>query len=233
MNADSEYWKPFFEQLHGRHELDSAHRVGMSNERVTAQEYALMLEAAGPLGGRSTLDAGCGLGDLARLAAAGGAASTGVDYVATTVAELRQRFPALEWLAEDLTAPSATFRTRRFDVVFACEVLQHVPVETVLPGLWAILPAGGRFVGMVPNADCEIVSRTRQRFAGKSHATDPQGLAARAGPLPEVAGGWYRELAFRAEQTLSPYTVGAWRELRPGAAPVAGNRIQFVLLKGS
>jgi len=72
-----------------------------------------------PLAGRSLLDVGCGLGDLAAYLAELGieADYTGVDVLEPMVAECRRRYPDLRFVRADLFAGEA-IEPGEFDVVF-------------------------------------------------------------------------------------------------------------------
>jgi len=233
MTIESEYWKDFFAHLHEQHELNEAHRVGMSNERVTAQEYALILESCGPVAGRSCLDVGCGLGQVARLLHSLGAEAEGVDYVTSTIDELRRKYGGIFWHEEDITAPSRELLSRTFDTIVVCEVLQHLDAAKVIPALWEILDAGGRLVGLVPNAECPIVQRTRDRFGGRYVGLTRIGLREIADGLAGLRSAQARGLSFQSDQTALPYVAGSWSDLRRDQVMDAmpPNRLQFIFIK--
>ena len=78
---------------------------------------------------------------------------------------------------------------------FVLEVLQYVPLAEALGALWERLLPGGRIVGVVPNADCPIVSRTRARF-GANYA--PPTLR----QIDAVLQGWRRTGARRLQRAF-------------------------------
>src|SRR4029079_6239028 len=95
-----------------------------------------------------------------------------------------------------------------YDLAFVLEVLQYVPLAETLGALWDRLLPGGRIVGIVPNADCPIVSRTRARFGGAKYAPPTlHQIDAVLRGCDELESVAYRGLAFRDDQRLLPYDV--------------------------
>ena len=85
---------------------------------------ALVAEAGGRVRPRSVLEVGCGPGDLARELFDDAADYIGLDRTAGEVVLARGRRPSSRWLAADALA--LPFAGRRFDLVLACELLEHV-----------------------------------------------------------------------------------------------------------
>ncbi|MBA4135872.1 MAG: hypothetical protein C0518_00990 [Opitutus sp.] len=231
MNDRDSFWHAYFSGLHGRHDLESAKRVGMSNDRVTAQEYALVIESCGVLAEKRALDVGCGLGPLARGLHALGAHVHGIDYVDTTIEALRQSDPTIEWSQEDISQPTAVLLNRRYDIVCACEVLQHVDPNETLRMLWGLLAPGGRLVGFVPNAACPIVQRVEKHYSGTYRGISSPTLANLAMQLPDVAVAVIRGASFQPEQTVVPYAASSWQRLEAAEWSAPPNRLQFVLVR--
>ena len=118
-----------------------------------------------------------------------------------------------------------------YDIAFVLEVLQYVPLAEALGALWERLLPGGRIVGVVPNADCPIVSRTRARFGAKYAPPTLHQIDAVLQGCDELEHAAYRGLAFGGDQRLAPYEVSSWRTLPTWESEP--NRIQFVAIKRS
>jgi len=109
------------------------------------EEQILPLVDRHLVGTRRVLDVGCGEGQLARRAAAMGAAVVGVDptHNQITVARARGGGPAYgeaaaEWLP---------FRDGAFDAVVMCLVIEHIePFEPAIEDMARVLEPGGRFL---------------------------------------------------------------------------------------
>jgi 2-polyprenyl-3-methyl-5-hydroxy-6-metoxy-1,4-benzoquinol methylase len=200
-----------------------------SNDRVQAQTFGLVLEAAGPLRFRTCVDIGCGRGDFCRvLRALHASAVTGVDIVPELIAEHQRTDPEIQWLCGSIDG-GVLERIGTYDVAFLLEVLQLMPLEATLHAVWTRVRPGGRLVGMVPNARCPIVSRTRERFAANYAAPSLADIQRVVATLRDVEHAAYRGLSFALDQRVVPYDVGGWREPpHPAREP---NRIQFAILK--
>ncbi len=231
MNDRDQFWHGYFSALHERKDLESAKRVGMSNDRVTAQEYALVIESCGSLAGKRALDVGCGLGPLARALHALGGRVHGIDYVAATIAALRESDPAIDWTHEDVSSPSSDLMVRRYDVICACEVLQHVDPEQTLRMLWSLLEPGGRLVGFVPNPECPIVQRVEKFYPGSYRGLSAATLAGIGSRLPDLAFAVVRGATFQGDQSVVPYAVSTWQAASAANWPAPPNRLQFVLAR--
>jgi SAM-dependent methyltransferase len=109
------------------------------------EEQILPLAAAELTGAAAVLDVGCGEGQVARLAAAGGATRVvGVDptWNQVVVARTRGGGPAYARSGADaLPFPDATF-----DAVVACLVFEHIrEVDAAIAEVARVLVPGGRF----------------------------------------------------------------------------------------
>jgi 2-polyprenyl-3-methyl-5-hydroxy-6-metoxy-1,4-benzoquinol methylase len=228
MSTQEQFWSCYYGEI----VKNATPWLDYSNERVQAQTFGLALEAAGPIGARRCVDIGCGWGQFCRsLSALQASSVTGVDIVPEMIARHECEHPHIRWLCGSLQSPDLLEQLGSYDIAFLLEVLQYVPAAEALDALWKRLLPGGRIVGVVPNADCPIVSRTRERF-GPNYAP----LTTRQ--IDAVLQGWdeleyaaYRGLSFGRDQRLAPYAVSAWRtscdwESEP-------NRIQFVAIKRS
>jgi 2-polyprenyl-3-methyl-5-hydroxy-6-metoxy-1,4-benzoquinol methylase len=132
-----------------------------SNDRVQDQTFGVCLEAADRVSGKRCLDLGCGWGGFSRVLAARGAQVTAVD--SANVA--REVHPGIEWREEDLLDDAVIDSLAEFERVFMIEVLQYLSRDRIA-SIWAHVAGGGRLVGVVPNGECPIVTRTVERFDG-------------------------------------------------------------------
>jgi SAM-dependent methyltransferase len=97
-------------------------------------------------GAARVLDLGCGEGQIARLAVAGGAERVvGVDASAAQIAEAGRRGGGVHYARGSAT--SLPLGTGRFDAVVSCLVLEHVPdLDACLDEVSRVLRPGGRFI---------------------------------------------------------------------------------------
>lgn len=202
-----------------------------SNSRVQGQTFAAALDAAGPVEGRRCLDVGCGRGQFSRaLHGLSAAAVTAVDLVPEVLERHTAAAPAIRWLCASVQDAALEADLGQYDLVFALEVLQYVPLAPTLQGLWRHVAPGGRMVAVVPNADCPIAGRARARFGDHYAPATSSEIAAAVGALPDTAHWAMRGMFFRADQSIAPYELSPWRT--DGRWPAAPNRLQFVVLKG-
>jgi SAM-dependent methyltransferase len=110
------------------------------------EEQMLPLAAEELAGARRVLDVGCGEGQIARLAARGGAAGVvGVDPAWAQVAEARARGGGPSYARAE--AARLPFADASFDAVVACLVFEHIEaVDDALAEVGRVLAPGGRFL---------------------------------------------------------------------------------------
>jgi SAM-dependent methyltransferase len=110
------------------------------------EEQILPLAAEELAGAAHVLDVGCGEGQVARLAAAGGAARvTGIDptWNQLVVAREREGGPAYARAGAD----ALPFSSQTFDAVVACLVFEHIrEVDAAIAEVARVLRPGGRFL---------------------------------------------------------------------------------------
>jgi 2-polyprenyl-3-methyl-5-hydroxy-6-metoxy-1,4-benzoquinol methylase len=226
MHAQEQYWSTYYADV-----VKTGNRwLDYSNDRVQAQTFGLTLEAAGSVGDKRCLDVGCGWGHFCRVLAALGASTvTGVDVVPEVIAHHEREYPDIRWICGSVHDPHVARRLEDCDIAFLTEVLQYVPFPSAIRAVWSRVRPGGRLVGMVPNAGCSIVSKTRARL-GDSYAPLAIGdLEAELRGLTDVEHVAFRALSFALDQRLVPYDVSTWRT--GGGWDVEPNRIQFVAMK--
>jgi SAM-dependent methyltransferase len=112
---------------------------------VEYEEQILPLAARLLAGAGRVLDLGCGEGQIARLAAGGGAAVVGVDASAAQVAEAVRRGGGPAYARS--RAEALPLRSGSFDAVVTCLVLEHLDdLDGALDEVARVLRPGGRFV---------------------------------------------------------------------------------------
>ncbi len=182
-----------------------------SNAHVQGQTFGIAIEAAGPIGGKRCLDIGCGRGQLSlAIAALQASEVVGVDIIAESINDCRERYPHVRWEAGSPENEEFCRTLGRFDVIFIIELLQLVDWQKTLRILWDRVSPGGRIVAIVPNKDNAIVQKTIARFAGSYVAPNPAELTALVDELPAVECWAYRGMDFQQDQRIVPYVTSPW-----------------------
>lgn len=227
----SAYWKDHFSRLMGNQDLSNTHKLDFSNDRVRFQTYSWILESIGPIDGLHCLDVGCGTGDLARIMRTLGGRVDAFDLAEPAITELRERHPDIRWLVADATDLVSAEIGTTYDAIVASEVLQHVDAPATLCSLWERLAPGGRLAAVMPNDDCPIVKRTRERFSGHYGGIDIEMLCDTLSNLPNVTLYRWRGAFFLEDQRLFPYGLSPWFGQSHDFGDSPPNRLQFVALK--
>jgi len=229
--SPAQYWARHFSGLHADPMLDQGGKVGFSNDRVLFQYYCLALEGAGPFANAHCLDAGCGLGNLARLLASLGARVSACDVVQPTIAQLTQIYPQINWFVADIENMPELGTKDPYDLVFACEVLQHVNFAKAIFSLWRQVASGGRLIGIVPYADCPHVQRVQTRFPGRYMGVSLAEIGNVGAQLTGLGKWFWRGAHFHVDQTIAPYGLTPWSSAHERVDENIPNRIQFVFIR--
>lgn len=127
-------------------QIDSENRADLSLQRF---DNSAAWDAA-ELTGKLVLDAGCGAGRFAEIAAARGARLIGLD-ISSAVDAARQtlaRFPNVNLVQASITEPP--FRPGTFDFAYCIGVVQHTPVpQQTIESVVRTLREGGRFAFVI------------------------------------------------------------------------------------
>lgn len=101
------------------------------------------------------LDLGCGQGYLSEALARFGSV-TGVDLAEETIERNKERFPQLNFVCGDVTAPALPQTLSRYDLIISSEVIEHLNImnrEQFLGNVYALLRPQGLFILTTPNRD--------------------------------------------------------------------------------
>jgi SAM-dependent methyltransferase len=105
-----------------------------------------------PLRGAHCLEVGCATGEFCYLLQRHGAHPLGIDLSTHAIEQAQRRYPALAFQSGDLLSLPPE---RRFDAIFAFEVIEHVtsPTQFFAKAARQLKP-GGLLVLTTPNIDC-------------------------------------------------------------------------------
>lgn len=199
-----------------------------SNDRVQAQSFGLVFEAADGVTDRRCLDLGCGMGQLCRAVSAFGAKSVlGVDVSSAIIARNAEAWPGIQWVVGSVSDSASYASEGPFDRVFAIEVLQYIDVVPAIESMWQHVAPGGRLIAVVPNGQCPIVEQASQRFEGHYVAPAGDELVQVLSALPEASAWGIRGMSFQENQEIAPYGVSEWTQSPTFSEPP--NRWQFVV----
>lgn len=146
-----EWWDP-----HGKfkplHQLNPT-RLGYVRQQICAH-FGRDVRANTALAGLKVLDIGCGGGLLCEPIARQGATTIGIDPSEKTIriAKAHARSTGAEVTYEATTVEAMVEAGRRFDVVIATEVVEHVnDVEAFVAGCATLVAPGGLFIASTIN----------------------------------------------------------------------------------
>jgi len=193
---------------------------GATFERATKLFAPAMLAAAGCRDGARILDVACASGFISGMAAAQGAAATGVDFSPSMVAVARTRFPEVEFRQAD--AEALPFADGSFDGVVIGFGVHHFPFPVrALAEARRVLRTGGRLAFTVWAAPEEhIIHKLVLGAVRASGHPSPELPAPPVGSLNDAAG-WRRLLeeagfaaaSIRTEKIEARVTVTSAAEL--------------------
>lgn len=226
MSTQEQYWEEHYRKVFHT----ETPWLDYSNERVQAQTFAICLEGGGCVHDRRCLDVGCGWGQFSTcLASLRAREVVGIDFISSAIEAHRQNYPHIRWECGTPTNPAFLRELGDFDTIYLLESLQYFSPRIALAELWRRLKPGGRMVIVVPNGNCPIVKRVRERFQGNY---DPPNLTELSGIIAELPGMevWQaRGLFFGEDQRILPYVTGEWSRSDLGTGEP--NRLQVVILK--
>jgi 2-polyprenyl-3-methyl-5-hydroxy-6-metoxy-1,4-benzoquinol methylase len=153
--------------------------------------------------GRTTLDAGCGLGFFSRrILSRGPAKHVAFDLAPNLVRKLSTALPEAEVVVADMLDLDATFGQRRFDVVVCSEVIEHTPDPLLaLENLCKRVAPGGYLTVSCPNSRWKWLLhiaqtlRVRRKYLGYENwisAAEMRTTIERCGLVIERAEGIHR-----------------------------------------
>ncbi|HOP26664.1 MAG TPA: class I SAM-dependent methyltransferase [Candidatus Sabulitectum sp.] len=122
-------------------------QVGGSGDRNRRQNSDPVLwEMAGPVEGRTVLDAGCGTGYLTALLAGRGADVVGVDFSSEMISIARKRNPGIRFEVDSCT-DLQTIQDNAYDLLVSNYVLMDLPdLRGAVRSFHRVLRRGGRAV---------------------------------------------------------------------------------------
>ncbi|MCG6551502.1 MAG: methyltransferase domain-containing protein [Candidatus Magnetominusculus sp. LBB02] len=156
----------------------------------------IVYNLAEPLSGKKVLDVGCGRGELAFACSQAGAAATGLDYSKSAVDIANNYYSKrhnLRFICQDIF--ELTEEKQLFDIVFATDVIEHIPendFEGFLKIIRTLLSTSGKFI--VHTSPNKLMY---QRFYEKKRQ-----MAKEIGTyLPANPRSYYEDLVHVNEQT--------------------------------
>jgi 2-polyprenyl-3-methyl-5-hydroxy-6-metoxy-1,4-benzoquinol methylase len=119
----------------------------------TARQRMALIERHVSVKGQRVLEIGCATGEFAHVASKAGAAVTACDYSADAIDLARCRYPEVSFVAG--TVEDLLVEAKKFDVVVAFEVIEHV----LEPRAWVndvgrLVDTGGFLILTTPNYEC-------------------------------------------------------------------------------
>lgn len=226
MTITASYWKDYYESIStsGQPWLDC------SNERVHLQTVSIALGAAGSVLGKRCVELGCGRGHLSQcLSILGAGECVAVDQIESMINNNARTNSNTKWICSSVEPKYLSVLEGPFDLVFAVEVLQYLPVEESVRAMSTLLEKGGRLVVIVPNGECPIATRAAQHFEGHYVAPTWQELA-RAASTSDQGNRWsICGMSFRNNQSIAPYEISAWSQSPTWNTPP--NRLAMILDK--
>jgi len=161
------FWSSYYDEVIESTE-DSA-TLDYPTSRMQVEILASVLKLSGHLPGAIALDAGCGRGQLAVMAAQLGADVVAFDYSQAMIDSNVKRWPdvKVDWRVASLADPESDwFAPGLFNIVWCVEALHVVPTGDALRQLWRRVAPGGRLVSVFTNTDSPIAAAATWRNEG-------------------------------------------------------------------
>jgi 2-polyprenyl-3-methyl-5-hydroxy-6-metoxy-1,4-benzoquinol methylase len=221
-----DFWQQHYQHVFAR----GASYLDYSNENVQLQCFAAAVDGSGSVRGKRCLDVGAGRGSFSRMLQALDAGSVcAVDFIPHAIEELRNIAPQIQGRVANADEITMDLFGSPFDLVYAIEVLQYVDFDRTARNLWSLLSPGGRLIGVVPNADNDIIARVTQRFDDHFRAIRATALIDKLSCLPCLSVVRFKGLSFSPDQSVAAYDSTPWTTQLAGSENF--NRIAFVAIK--
>lgn len=137
-------------------------RTGYSNDRLRFERYFYHIRRLGRFDiSSAVLDAGCGPGPLERYLLYYGFVNVdAMDFSAEGIKWCEETIPEFSYKVGNITDVGDMYKGREFDLVFCCQVLEHVPEhKNVIKQLYSLVKVGGLFIISVPWDRCKDCER--------------------------------------------------------------------------
>ena len=136
-----------------------------------------------------------------------GARVVGLDFIEATMQVLRQSDPGIRWESGSACDAATITGLGLFDRVFAIEILQCVPPQPLFRSLWSAVAAGGRLIGVAPNADNPFVRRLSNERQGLYSPLGTTAIIEHLRALPGVTDLGVMGFAWREDRSSVLYDL--------------------------
>ena len=141
------------EQMNKRFEMGKAYEIKILWDEIRHEELiSAVLEMSTPHSGKNILDMGCGTGGMPHYIHDMNYI-IGTDISDVAIKQAKETFKDNpKKMFKQMDAQNLTFRNKEFDIVFAKEVIEHLPdVQKAIKEIYRVLKPGGLFVLTSPN----------------------------------------------------------------------------------
>ena len=141
------------EQMNKRFEMGKAYEIKILWDEIRHEELiSAVLEMSTPHSGKNILDMGCGTGGMPHYIHDMNYI-IGTDISDVAIKQAKETFKDNpQKMFKQMDAQNLTFRNEEFDIVFAKEVIEHLPdVQKAIKEIYRVLKPGGLFVLTSPN----------------------------------------------------------------------------------
>ena len=221
-----DFWQQHYQHVFAK----GASYLDYSNENVQLQCFATAVDGSGGIRGKRCLDVGAGRGLFSRMLHALDAGCVcAVDFIPHAIEDLERRTPQIQGKVANADEITMDLFGSPFDLVYAIEVLQYLDFDRTASNLWSLLSPGGRLIGIVPNADNDIIAQVTQRFDNHFRAIRATALIDKLNSLPSLSVVRFKGLAFGDDQSVAAYDSAPWSPQLTSSQSF--NRIAFVAVK--